>query len=256
MILRVNDILVDALSLCGATALDEPPTPSEIQLALRTANIMLDRWASSRLLLRATTPISFTTTAGKNTYTIGEGHALADISMGDGVGVIRPPLGINSAFYRDSGAVDVPIEVVSKEFYNALGDKVVTTGPPMYIAYDPGPAQHQIPTRVGTLYLYMTPDQRYNIWMETDTYLFEFVSVTDLLTFEPAYYEAILYGLAVRLFRHFHPSNVQIPADVAAIASSSLNNLRTLNATVIMASNDIPSKASGWYNVFSDTVGR
>ena len=119
----------------------------------------------------------------------------------------------------------------------------------MYMAYDPGESQQTTP--VGVLYVYMTPDQDYTVHLETDMYLSEFAAVTDNVTFEPVYYEAILYGLAVRLFRHFRKPSDMVPPDLAALAAGSLDTLRALNAVAIQASLDLPGKIGG-YNIYVD----
>lgn len=241
MQLLVSDILSDALSLAGATAIDEPATASEQQLALRTVNVMLDKWSANRLLLRSTTELEFTTTANKSSYTV----------AASGADITAPkPLRVLTGYYRQNN-VDTPVEIITIEEYDNLTDKSVATGPPTYIAYDPGAAQQSVQT--GTFYIYLTSDQPYLIHLETDSYLTEFASVTDTVSFAPAYYEAIIYNLAVRLFRHFHPSKAGIPADIVGLANSSLNTLRALNAVRIQASVDYPGKPAGAYDIYADT---
>jgi len=240
MIVGVSNIITDAMSLIGATAIDETPTSSELALGLRTLNMMVDRWSTQRLMLRSTTPISFPLVAGQAVYTIGLSGAQITAAK---------PLKLYSAFYRDSSSVDQPIDIIDVSDYNAMPDKSISTGPPEYVAYDPGAAQQT--SNVGTLSLYLTPDQAYTLFLETDAYLTEFVAVTDTVTFEPAYYEALVYNLAERLFRHFHRSEEQIPADILRIANASMNNLKTLNAVQIVAGLDLPGKIST-FNIYSD----
>lgn len=240
MILTVGTLISDALSLAGAVAGDEIPTPGESQLALRVANVMLGSWSASRTLMRSTAPIDFVMTAGKFKYTIGQvGCDITQVT----------PTGIFSAYYTDQGKIDTGIELVSLEMYNSLSDKDVSTGPPMYMAFDPGDTQQT--TKKGTLYVYMMPDSAYPTHLEADTYITEFVNLSDNVIFDRVYYEALIYGLAVRLFRHFHGVSVQVPADLLAIASHSLDKLKALNAVIPRMTSDLPGKR-GAYNIYVD----
>ncbi len=240
MVLQCADLITAAMSLIGVTEIDETPSASEMQLGLTTINILLDRWSTQRLLLRATTYLSFPLVIGQASYFIGL----------SGPDIVAPkPLKIYSAYYRMSGDVDEPIDVIDRTTYDNLADKNIGTGPPEYICYYPGAAQQT--TQTGQFFVYLTPDQAYIMNLELDTYLTEFATIFDTVTFEPAYYEALVYNLAVRLFRHYHGIADQIPADIVGIANNSIANLKTLNATQIVAGMELPGKSSG-YNIFVD----
>lgn len=241
MIVQVQDILKDAMGLIGTIEIDETPSSSEMGLALRTANVMLGRWAAQRLLMRSTTPLSFPTVSGKSTYTIAASGA--DITG-------SKPIGISSAYVLESGSTNDNLGLISIELYNSLEDKDISTGKPYYLAYDPGNTQQAIST--GTFYLYAIPDKVYTIKCEIDGYLTEFVNLTDTITFEPIYYEALIYNLAIRLFRYFHGNKAQIPQDVVAIASNAIENLKNINSVTPIAFIDYPGKKNN-YNIMSDS---
>lgn len=192
---------------------------------------MIDSWSSQRLLLRSTTPVTVSLISGQPSYTI-----------------TPKPIRVVSAYLRDVGNTDSDIDVKDIEFYNNLTDKSVSVGQPMYVAYDPGASQQTTP--VGTLYVYYTPDKSYTLRLEVDSYLTEFVNLTDTVSFEPAYYEALIYGLAARLFRQYNPPNVGVPQDIVALASNGLSHLRTMNSVQVTAGMDLPGKVSSW-NVYS-----
>ena len=242
MVLTVQNIIDDAFGLCNIIAPGEGATAAEYTQAIRTANVMIDRWASQRLLLRSSTGINLTLTANKSAYTIGP----------VGADFISPkPLTIQSAYYTDSGGTDYPVEVIPIEQYNNLTDKSQSSGPVLYLTYDPGSAQQT--TNVGTIQTYYTPDQAYALHLEADLYLTEFVNLSDTVTFEPAYYEALIYNLGVRLFRYYRDANIQVPTDMMMIAQNSINNLKTLNSQTVIAGMDIPGKVSS-YNIYSDAT--
>lgn len=240
MVITVQNILTDALGLTGVIAIDETPSTSELNQALRVANMMLGAWSAQRLLIRSTTHLSFPTVAGTETYTIApSGAAITAIK----------PIRVYSAFYRDSQDNDRPMDVVSVEMYNNLVDKLIASGPPEYLSYDPGMSQQSVST--GTISLYPSPDEVYTIKMEVDGYLTEFVNLSDTITFEQAYYEPLVYNLGERLFRYYRDAAVPVPQDIARMAHNSLNNLRTMNSSTVIAACDLPGKVTS-YNIYSD----
>jgi hypothetical protein len=240
MIIQVQDVLKDALALSGVIAMDETPTTSEYAVLLRVANVMIDRWSTQRLLLRSTHPTSFTINAGTPTYTIGPSGATVTAAK---------PISVRSAYIRDSSNLDTTLDIIPVETYNSLSDKTDSTGQPMYLAYDPGDAQQT--TNIGTISVYYNPDKSYTLFMEVDAYLNEFVNLTDTVSFEPAYYEALIYNIAVRSFRFFRDASVPVPIEIISIANNSLNNLRTMNSVQITAGMDLPGKTST-YNIYTD----
>lgn len=237
MQILVQDVFKDAMGLIGATEIDEVPSSNEMAVAMRVANVMLGNWSSKRLLLRSPRTVIMPLVSGKNTYTIGLSGC--DITTGK-------PLIITSAYYRDNNNVDKVISVVPLEQYNNLGIKS-TMSEPECIAYDPGSEQQT--SHRGTIYTYPTPPQGGTIFFQCTQYISEVSNLTDMLLFEPAYYEAFIYNLAVRLYRHYHTSG-DIPGDIVAIAGNALQALRTMNSQKTLASSDFYSGRR--YNVYTD----
>lgn len=240
MIVTVSDLLKDAMGLCNATEIDETPSSSDMAIAMRAANVMLGRWATQNLLVRADTTIVVPTVANIATYTVGP--VGADV-------ISAKPLRIRSGSVSDGGT-NYPIEVFTREMFDSLGDRAVATGRPMYVSYDPGAAQQT--AQKGTLSFYYTPNKVYSVTLGGSIYFTEFVNMTDTVSFEPAYYEALVYGVAVRLFRRYSDDNTPVPADLASIASESLKNLKNLNAERVPAMMDLPGVGSS-YNVLTDS---
>lgn len=239
MILQVQDILKDAMGLIGVIEIDETPSASDMSLALRVCNMMLDRWSSQRLMLRSETEITFTLTGGKAEYTIGP----------VGCDITTPRiLSVQSGYVTDA-QTDHPIEIITRTLYDTMEDKNVSTSRPIYVAFEAGAAQQAVPK--GTLFFYYTPDKNYPVLLQCDTYLNEFVNFTDTVTFEPAYYECIVYNLAVRLFRFYNTAKMQIPPDIVMIANNSLSNIKTLNNSPIIAAIEVPGKMTR-YNIYTD----
>ena len=241
MIVQVQDILKDALGLIGVTEADETPSSFDMSLALRTANIMIDRWSSQRLMLRSTTPIVFTVNANVATYTIGIATPPCDIA-------VVKPINFVSCFLRDSSNTDTNLDIFTKQQYDALNDKDIANGQPELMMYDPGASQQTYQT--GEISFYPIPEQTYTAYAEADCYLTEFVNLTDNITFEPAYYEALIYNLGVRLWRRYHTEK-PLPQDIAVLASEAKHSIETMNAVQYTSAMEFPGKSSG-YNVYTD----
>jgi hypothetical protein len=75
--------------------------------------------------------------------------------------------------------------------------------------------------------------------------------MTDTVTFEPAYYEALIYNLAARLFRYYNDPKLQVPADIVAIAHNSMENIKNMNSVTLIAAMEYPGKVSK-YNIYND----
>src|SRR5208283_908164 len=245
MQLQVQDIIFLAMSECGAVRINETPAPYELNRGIQIANIMIYQWSGRRLLLRTTTQESFPLTAGVERYTIGTGQTFNTTR----------PLSITGAFIRDNYGIDTPVEIVSRDRFDSYPDKSISNARPISLYYDPGNAQQMSPP-VGAIWVYYTPDSYtpYTLYIDEDKYLTEFVNATDVVTFEPVYYDALVSNLAVKLFRHYHSPKVPIPMDMMDAAASSRRMLRTLNTKPVTAGIDVPGKAMGIYNIYTGNV--
>lgn len=237
MQLQVKDVIKEILGLCGAIEIDETPTDSDMQLGMRRLNIMLDSWSSKRLLLRSQTQISFTIAPPKYVYTIGP---TGDI-------VSAKPINIRGAYTRDGSGVDYPINIISTQELDSMNDKSFAVARPESLNYNPGKAQG---ATLGTFTFYCIPDQSYTAYVECDIYLTEFSALTDIVTFEPMYYEALVYNGAKRLWRNYHVST-PVPADIDQIANESLKSISVVNYEKIMANLDVPGSKSANFNIYT-----
>lgn len=238
MDLTAQDFIIDALSLIGATQMDQTPPAWEMNKALRALNHMLNTWSSEKLMVRAMTKENFTLAVGTASYTIGSG-ATFDTAK---------PIKIDSAYIQDASGYDHPLDVIEMTQYNGYRDKT-SQGMPDYLAYDPGASQQA--TQTGTIYLWYTPDKAYTLYISSQKFLTEFTALTTEFTFEPQYGEAIKYNLATRLWRFYRKPTENIPADIVGIATSTKRNIKAINATQPKCRIDIPG-SGGTYNIYTD----
>lgn len=241
MELKVQDVIRDSMNLIGAIQKDEPATPDELVLGLRVLNMMIDKWSTERLLLRSTASENFLLSTGKGSYTIGPS---GDFNT-------SKPIKIVDAFIRDGNGIDMPVDIVTKSVFDSYNDKLFSSARPLALCYDPGPAQG---STLGTIYVYYNPDgaTTYRLFIDCDKYLSEFADIQTVVSFEPAYYEALVYNLAVRLFRYYHKPDKQVPVDIVSLAKNSKTAIKTMNAQPVVAKMDIPGKIS-IFNIYNDT---
>lgn len=235
----VQDLLIEAMSLVGAISIDEVPTSPELNSCLRSANMMLDSWSAQRLMIRAVTREPFPLTGGVYSYQIGTG---ATFNTGK-------PIEINSAFIRDANGYDTPLEIIEQDQYDGYTDKTVASGRPLALCYNPGKSQQA--TQAGTIFIYYIPDTSYTLFIENQKYLTEFVNLTDVVSFEPAYFEAIAYNLAGRIWPKFHQSGTPVPAEVAGIARTSKRTIENMNSRPAIMGTDLPGSKVSNFNIYT-----
>jgi hypothetical protein len=181
-----DDIIKGALRLCGALALGETPTTPQVTEAAEALNMMVKAWEADGMALWAVKDYSLALTLSANSYEIGLGKTVN----------IPKPLKITQAILHDTSSnVDIPMRVITREEYNRLGNKV-TTGMPIQVYYEPlinYGILHTFPAADSTSvsykqikFVYMRPFE-------------DFDASTDEPDFPQEWYEAIKYGLAVRL---------------------------------------------------------
>jgi len=221
----------------GALAADETPSGSDTQLALKTLNMMLGAWSADNLRVRATVQENFPLGAGTRSYTIGSTGVFATVK----------PLKILGAFVRDSSNNDSGLNIIGKDLYDSFSDKMISSGTPEDLCYDPGLTQQS--AHLGTIFLSPIPNAADTLYIESLKILTSISSVGAAATFEAPYFEALAYNLAVRLYRKFHDHNAPIPTDTLRMAADSLTVIERMNATQPIAGISIPGQ-SGGFNIY------
>ena len=240
MFATASDVIKSALRLCGVIGKSEVPSADEMQDALQALNLMLEHWSARRLIVRGTTQFSNALTAGQASYTIGIGGNFNTAK----------PIAVTSAFVRDSANVDTDLDVVSRDEYNSYGDKVLALSRPVSLCYDAGLAQQAVQT--GTILFYPVPDAStaYTIFMQIQAQLTDFAALTDAVTFEAKYGEAMKYELAKRLWREYRESERPIPGDILVLADKAMCVIEKTNHELPRASMEVPPRKS-IFNIYS-----
>ncbi len=240
MIIQVQQLIKTALQDIGAVAKSEMPTSDEMADGLTKLNFMIDAWAVRSLMVLGTVLKAFPLTSGKYAYTIGTG---GDFNT-------PRPTAVTDAYIRDGNGSDTPVDILSSDEYYAIEDKSIGTGRPQGLWFDPGLTQQA--SALGVINLYPAPDPStpYTLYMGEQGPLTEFVNLTDTVTFQPAYYEALEYNLAIRLWPQYHDSGKPIENDLHVLAKEAMRIIETMNAKRVTATIEAPGKRSG-YNVYT-----
>jgi len=223
----VQDIFVASMEVIGATSLDETPEQSELQKCMRHCNLMLNSWSGRRLMLAATIQEAFPLVANQRVYTIGTG---GNFNTGK-------PIKIESAFIRDSALVNYPVYILDEDIYDSISDNMISTDRPDAIYYTPGLTQQT--SHLGQISCYPIPDAVYTLFLNSQKYLTQFVNLTDVVTFQPIYYDAIVQNLACKIWRVMGRKG-PIPADLLKDARIAMQTVENINHEIPVCRIDIP----------------
>jgi len=239
MSLTAGDLIKAAMRLAQVLQKGEDPDDGEMQDGLQAMSMMLHSWAAKKLMVRANVQESFPLSAGVASYTIGVG----------GTFNTSKPLAITSAFLRDANNVDTGIDVITREVYDSYQDKAISVARPVAICYDPGLAQQAVQT--GTILVYYIPDgiTPYTLFIDSQKPFTEITAITDTMTFELPYEEAIKYELALRLWPEYHKGDP--PQLLMMMANEAMHTVETMNATPIIAGLDLPGTKGMSYNIYT-----
>jgi hypothetical protein len=239
--LTARTLITNALIELGVLADGEVPSAAMLSLGLATLNRMLDAWNTERLLLPVQTRSSYTLTASLASPTIGP----------TGTFSASRPMAIEQMGVMPVGStVELPVLPMTRGEYAAITLKTLTMDWPLRYLYEPGTPNgtitfYPIPTTAATLYLYVL------------TALASFATYDTAYTFQPGYYEALHFNLALRCMRpfgvKFDGPDLALLIDQAGTAKGSIKrqNEVPLNLPIDVAV--LGSGAGGMYDIYSDT---
>lgn len=202
-----DQLIKGALRLAGVIAQGETPTASQISDASESLNLMTKAWMADGMPLWAIETLSIPFVAGQNTYTISTPKLL------------KP---IQSWNRNTSSQVDIPVRMISREEYNILGNKS-TTGNPIQIFFNPNRDSTEIK-------VFPTPDSisaaQNTLYLVAQRPYQDFDTASDTPDFPQEWYEAVKYGLAVRLAGEYNidiETRRVLVAEAAAIKQEALS---------------------------------
>jgi hypothetical protein len=182
-----DQIITDAYAACGAIDENDTPTTAQLTKGARVLNGIIKTMSGPvGMPLWAITTKSFPLTTNTATYTIGIGQTIDS----------PKPIKIIQAWHRDTTTnFDTPVNIVSLDTYNRLGNKFVDATP-VQLAYDP-----LIST--GIIYIYPEPDSysvsNREIWIRYQRPFQDFDASSDTPDFPTEWDLPLVYSLAVAL---------------------------------------------------------
>lgn len=179
--LDAQTIIKGSLRLVGAISQGEQPTTTQISEAMEALNMMVKSLAVKGLPLWVINNVPITTVSGTATYNVGNGQTVN----------VPKPLKVTQAFYTRN-SVDVPIRLVTRDEYESLGNKT-SQGTPSMLYYEPL-------RDYGVVHLFPVPDTTAPlVTIIGQHHIQDFDISTDSPDFPQEWFEALKYGLAVRL---------------------------------------------------------
>lgn len=183
--LNRNALIKESLQLVGAISEGIDPNTTQYDDASRTLNIMVKAWQAYGLNLWTIETASITLTASTASYTLGPSGT---------AGLTERPLKVVEVYITDSDNDDTWLQPLTRQEYIRIVNKD-QTGEPTQWYYDPQLSN-------GTLSVWPAPDSTsaaYTLKVVYQSPIEDMDSSTDDFDFPSEWYEAIKYGLGVRL---------------------------------------------------------
>lgn len=221
-----QQIFTKSLKLLYVLEAGGTPSANDLTDGLEALQDMLDAWSADDIMIPYITTENYTLTIGQNSYTYGTGGNFN----------ASRPVEITAAYLRDSSGLDVPLEILNQEKYNAITDKDLSAKP-TGIYYVPS-----YPT--GTVYFNCDPDAAYTLYVDTLKPLTQPSVIGDNVNFQPGYKDLMTYNLALRIAPMYQ---VSVSHEVALIANNLMNAIERKNLRVPVLTPDFP--VSGSFNI-------
>jgi len=222
----VSDLIPSALRRAGVIASGEVPTSDETNDSLYVLNDILENLSTERLSVWRASNLSFSTTGGQSTYTIGAGGNFN----------APRPIAITDA-YCNFGGVDFPIDIIDQHKYNIIPIKNQQQQIVERLLY--------VPTfPLGTITMYPVPSQAIPVTLTcASPLLTPSVILTDTLTGPPGFAKMIRLVLALELCGEF-----QVPPDATlpGLASDAKGDYRRTNLGMMTSSFDDALVGAGY----------
>ena len=202
-----DQLITSALRLAGVIAQGETPQPSQISDAATSLNMMVLAWMADGMPLWAIETVQIPFVNGQNTYIV------------DTPKLLKPIQAWNRQIANN---IDIPVRMISRQEYNILGNKT-TTGNPIQIFFNPNRDYTEIK-------VFPSPDAQAEaqnqLYVVAQRPFQTFDVSTNTPDFPQEWYEAVKYGLAVRLAGEYNidiETRRQLTAEAAAVKQEALS---------------------------------
>lgn len=208
-----TEIIDRAYSLIGYKDASESVTGQDAALALEVLNDLIDSWNTQNNFIVSVNEV--VTTVSGSSVSIGPGQT---------INVPRPVDVMNGSFIRINN-VDFMIDWISREEYNSIPYKLVTSNVVVYGYYD-----QNLP--VGHIYLWPVPSSA-ELHLQLMSQLEAFADLTTPYDLAPGYKLALQYTLAEELA----PGLKELPPSFTRKAAAARRAIRRTNVSVPLLAN-------------------
>jgi len=239
MIVTVQDIINDALTMLQVYSPDVSLTGNEEAQALRTLNGLVESLSNNNQMINVVTTEDFTLIARQGTYTWGAG---GDFDSARPITVKSMTVAISGS----AGNIDMPVNLIQYDDWAAIRLKSLQTNYPQY-AYIDG--------AYPLLYVrfYPVPSSAIPVTIYSFKSLAEFTSITHSLELPQGYFRMLVANLAVELAPSYQLTASQ---NIIRIAEEAKRALQATNYRPLTMQTDAALMGSGGrYNVFNDKQG-
>jgi hypothetical protein len=193
-----DDIIKAALRVLGVIGTGETPNTEDYTNCSQALNIMIKGWSTVDQPLWVVQSLQIPMITGVLSYQIGP------TATGTGAIVMSRPLGMFSAFIRDSNNLDTVLTPISRQEYDEQGSKT-SAGTPNQFYFD-----RQEPN--ATLYVFNVPsDSTHTIYARIQRQFYDMTSSTDNFDFPEEFFQALKWGLAADLCVEYGVDAKMIP---------------------------------------------
>jgi len=226
-----NSITVTALSIVtaamqeiGALAAGESPSNDDLAWGLQKLQRLIDRYNAREPWIYANTFTEFTLVLGLSPHTIGptpaSGAAPTFIVNQRPVDIVS--IGLVLTQNTDAPYVEIPMNKRDKDWWAAQTIKTLTSDLPTDFYYEPDWPN-------GSIYFWPVPTQANQVNIQTRTVLAEMTTPGQSFSMPPAYWDAVIYPLAISLCPSFdrQASPELINLSREAVKAVMVNNMRS-----------------------------
>lgn len=209
-------IIRSAFTHLGVFNPSQPVPDNDGRVALDALNRLINTWQAQRLALPQEALYEYPLTVGKQAYTVGPASPVDFIQN-------RPDVAFRASIVPQvtaTGTYERPIPVLSVQEWQAEPFKDLSGTFPLKVYYD-----RTVPN--GTLYYWPTPTTSCRTRLYVPTAINTFSDVADNQDLPPAYEEALIYNLALRLAL---PYGRPVDPMLAKFAADSVYVLKRMNS--------------------------
>lgn len=182
----VNDLIIRALKMVSIIGNNETLDTADAADSLAQINGILDEWNSRKLMNYAVSKEAFPLVSGTDIYTIGSG---GDFNT-------TRPVEIVTAFIRDSGGIDYPVQIIQNDEYDDIAQKNIQSTWPHFLFYNP-----LFP--LAEIRLYPVPTATYDLHISSWIGFPSYATTGDTVALPTGFNELLTYQLAVDMCSYF-----------------------------------------------------